>query len=246
MSDVQAIEDATRAALAAEEHELEGWWLRCNPELPNRRPNSATTPVHGAADLAVIDRILGSVVDWYVARRRPPIVRVLSVSDPAIDRELERRGWVLEAPTLVMAAPLHGPGDEVDARLVDAAGDVPPGFVSLRSRLGLDATGARLVHGSAGSMPLYAVAPAAGDPLATGRALLIAGRAGIYDVVTVPGARRSGRASDVVRCLLAAAQEGGASTAFLQVEAANTPAIGLYASLGFETAYTYHYRRRPG
>jgi ribosomal protein S18 acetylase RimI-like enzyme len=241
VSDVQAIEDATRAALVAEEREIEGWWLRCNPELPHRRPNSATTPIEGVADPDVIDEI----IHWYVTRRRPPVIRVLSVSDPAIDRELEERGWTLESPTLVMTAALGDRAEPGDARALAPSGDVPPAFVLLRSRLGLDATAARLVHGRSGVAPLYAVAPAEGPAVATGRALLVAGRAGIHDVVTVPEARRRGWASQVVLRLLTSAAERGAGMAFLQVEAVNVAARGLYSSLGFATAYTYHYRRLP-
>ena len=38
------------------------------------------------------------------------------------------------------------------------------------------------------------------------------------------------------------AAEAGAASAYLQVRAQNTPALGLYQSMGFKTAYGYHYR----
>jgi ribosomal protein S18 acetylase RimI-like enzyme len=41
---------------------------------------------------------------------------------------------------------------------------------------------------------------------------------------------------------LAAAASRGAAQAWLQVNAANQPAIGLYRSLGFTEAYRYRYR----
>ena len=36
--------------------------------------------------------------------------------------------------------------------------------------------------------------------------------------------------------------EAGATSAYLQVRAQNTPALRLYESMGFKTAYGYHYR----
>ena len=36
--------------------------------------------------------------------------------------------------------------------------------------------------------------------------------------------------------------EAGAASAYLQVRAQNTPALRLYESMGFKTAYGYHYR----
>src|SRR3989344_2454073 len=42
--------------------------------------------------------------------------------------------------------------------------------------------------------------------------------------------------------LLHGAAGAGAASAYLQVRAQNTPALGLYQSMGFKTAYGYHYR----
>jgi ribosomal protein S18 acetylase RimI-like enzyme len=50
------------------------------------------------------------------------------------------------------------------------------------------------------------------------------------------------------RVLLSAlkwAQARGARTAWLQVEADNESALGLYRSMGFTEAYRYHYRQPP-
>jgi len=62
---------------------------------------------------------------------------------------------------------------------------------------------------------------------------------------TLPEYRRLGLARRLLAALMAAAREVGARQAWLQVEAANLGAIQLYEGMGFETAYRYHYWRRP-
>ena len=46
----------------------------------------------------------------------------------------------------------------------------------------------------------------------------------------------------LVQALLHWGMEAGATSAYLQVRAQNTPALRLYESMGFKTAYGYHYR----
>ncbi len=65
---------------------------------------------------------------------------------------------------------------------------------------------------------------------------------GIFNVVTLPAYRRQGAARALLAALAAWGQQQGAQRAYLQVMARNTPAQALYAGLGFETAYRYHYR----
>ena len=49
-------------------------------------------------------------------------------------------------------------------------------------------------------------------------------------------------AGALVQALLHWGAEAGATSAYLQVRAQNTPALRLYESMGFKTAYGYHYR----
>jgi ribosomal protein S18 acetylase RimI-like enzyme len=65
-------------------------------------------------------------------------------------------------------------------------------------------------------------------------------------VVTDPTRQRRGYARRIIGSLAGWAADQGARGACLEVEAANTPARALYAALGFEELYRYHYRREPG
>jgi ribosomal protein S18 acetylase RimI-like enzyme len=65
---------------------------------------------------------------------------------------------------------------------------------------------------------------------------------GIFDVVVSPQHRRQGHGRALMQALLQWAQGDGATSAYLQVTGSNAAARSLYASLGFEPAYAYHYR----
>ncbi|GHD69103.1 GNAT family N-acetyltransferase [Jeongeupia chitinilytica] len=67
----------------------------------------------------------------------------------------------------------------------------------------------------------------------------------LYDIVTDPAQRRRGHGRRLVAALLAWGRRTGAKRCVLQVVAANTAALALYASLGFAEQYSYWYRRQP-
>jgi GNAT superfamily N-acetyltransferase len=67
---------------------------------------------------------------------------------------------------------------------------------------------------------------------------------GLYDIFTAPAARGRGVARALCARLLQLALDEGARTAYLQVDAANAPARAVYTRLGFQDAYSYHYRSR--
>jgi GNAT superfamily N-acetyltransferase len=65
---------------------------------------------------------------------------------------------------------------------------------------------------------------------------------GLYDIFTAPAARGRGLATAFCAGLLGRAEQAGARTAYLQVDAANAQARQVYFKLGFQDGYTYHYR----
>ena len=84
-----------------------------------------------------------------------------------------------------------------------------------------------------------------GVPVACGIAVLERELVGLFDVVTLPHARRQGHANALVESLLAWGRNGGARHAYLQVVEANQPARALYQRLGFDDLYRYWYRVAP-
>ena len=65
---------------------------------------------------------------------------------------------------------------------------------------------------------------------------------GLFSIATHPQFRRQGAATTVIHALGQWGQEHQASQVYLQVMENNASARALYARLGFETLYHYHYR----
>lgn len=82
-----------------------------------------------------------------------------------------------------------------------------------------------------------------GVPVGTGRAVLIDGCAGLFDIQVVDSLHRRGLGRRITQRLMAWASAHGSHTVYLQVGALNQPARGLYESLGFAPLYRYRYRR---
>jgi len=175
-------------------------------------------------------------------------VRITPFSQPAgLDEALAGAGLQRFDPTLVLAA-------EPPRMALDAA--LPPGLRLERT----DApTYAQVVGELRGSPPAQRQAhaqrlalspvPYHGWLLRQGDELLACGQSarqicwvGLYDVFTAPAARNRGLAGALCAELLRRAAADGARIAYLQVDAANAPALAVYRRLGFQHGYDYHYR----
>ncbi len=68
---------------------------------------------------------------------------------------------------------------------------------------------------------------------------------GLFDIVTLPAERGRGYGRAVTGALLDWGRREGATGSYIQVRAENPIARSLYASLGYEQVYAYHYRMPP-
>lgn len=71
-----------------------------------------------------------------------------------------------------------------------------------------------------------------------------AGCVGLYDVFTHPDARGQGLSQTLCERMLSDAVAAGTAVGNLQVDAANAVAMRLYARIGFQDAFGYHYLER--
>ena len=153
-------------------------------------------------------------------------------------------------PVLVKAAALPGARHEIEPLLV-ARSFRPEAPTDVHTR----ALSCRLTDRSASAV-VEETLPESGGPAARaiasadggfgrGRAVVIDGWVGIFDLATEPAVQRKGLGRTVLDSLLVWGADQGAKRAFLQVEAANAAAAALYTSAGFELAYRYTYWREP-
>lgn len=210
-----------------------GWTRRANSLLPVGDPG---LPLAAAADAATT---------WYAERGLPPRAQLADGEAADLDALLADRGWLREAPTLLLTAPI----DRV--RAAAPTGLPPVTYAAEPSAEWLALFGARKGTPAAartvltGGGPTFAEVRADDGTLAAiGRAATADGHALLSAIEVVPEYRRRGLARHVMAALAEHAMDH-AHTVVLQVEEDNTAARTLYDRLGFRLHHGYHYRTAP-
>jgi ribosomal protein S18 acetylase RimI-like enzyme len=223
---------------------IDGWLVRFCPGKA-KRARSVNAISAGrlplAQKLALCQRV-------YDEAELPLFIRITPFSEPdGLDAQLDARGLRKVDDTRVMVC--ADPARHAIAAL--------PLDMSLQ-RVGLDAfaqtvgalRGSSLAQRQAHAqrlanspVPFFpAVLKRDGEIVGCGQVAIEGDIVGLYDIFTAPAARGQGVAGVLCRQLLADALSRGAKTAYLQVDATNTPARALYDRMGFRDAYAYHYR----
>ena len=267
---LQRIEDSSlNASAPPQQRWLDGWIVRTCPGKAKRaRCINAVAP-----GVRTPQAKLAECESLFREAGLPLVVRITPFTQPAgLDAELARQGWPMFDDTRVMVlAELEGktgeaglirqtgPTDQTAQTVEMAPPGLPPGWSeTIEGALGY----ARTVGALRGSSALEVESHAQrlqGSPVpytglvwrdgaaavqACGQFARDADLVGLYDIFTAPAARGRGLARALCARLLQMARDEGARTAYLQVDAANGAARKVYARLGFQEAYTYHYRSR--
>jgi GNAT superfamily N-acetyltransferase len=249
----KSILDVERCALAAwpAEHveELAGWQLRAMSGV-TRRANSVWA-CEASGELSIDERV-ERAEHFYEARGLPALFHISPASQPlGLDRALERRGYVIDAPVSVQVA---APSEVCQrakpsgaARIELARAPTEP-WLEVSARKGRyaadEAVYRRLLH-RLGASAHYALARVAGVPAAVALGTVRGDWFGVCSMLTLPGQRRTGLARALLSTLAGRALELGCHSLYLQVELENTAALALYEGLGFQNLYRTHYRLRP-
>ncbi len=240
--DIRGIEErALNAWPALTTMVMDGWVLRLSRGY-SKRANS----LNALAPTTGIDAALDGAEPIYRLAGLRPIVRLSPLMPDGADSALAARGYLAGDPTTVMTVGLDvRAGDpQVEIATVPteawatgfaAANNVPAQHRDTHDRM---LGGLRLPAG-------FATLHHDGRPIAYGLGVIERGLIGLFDIVTLPAARRQGAGRRLVMSLMAWGQARGATGAYLQVIDANAPAIALYHGLGFRPAYRYHYRLAP-
>lgn len=237
----------------AQTHWLGGWLLRssggytkrANSVLPLGVPPVDTGLAHA------IDRAIDTIEEFYAERGLPAVFTAFGPVAGDLARTplaalLAGRRYVLESPTVAMTAAVGALGSRTDRR-TETAVEVHPAMPAWW----LDALGPR-----AAADPVAATAVLTGSPdqvflavregtdvLAIARVAFARSWAGLFTVWVDPGARRRGLAGALLGVAADQASHRSAASMYLQVEAGNAIATGLYTARGFSPHHTYGYLR---
>jgi N-acetylglutamate synthase len=221
-----------------------GWMLRSGGGL-TRRANSANPLGIERADP---DTLITGCEAFYRHHRQPTIFRLPSLIGPSIDEELAARGYGSEGPSLVLYAEIgsmptaRDPAVRLSSR---PTADWLTAMAALQRQAKKQQALYRRIVGALAIPAAFAALVEADRVAALAFGAIHAGVICYESVVTDPRRLRQGLARRIIASLAAWAVEHGASAACLEVEAANAPALALYARLGFTELYRYHYRRQP-
>jgi GNAT superfamily N-acetyltransferase len=243
-ADIASLERATLDAVAPLEVQEVADWLLPLDRSTIGRAKSAVPLRHEGLTADALDGIQAAYQAWGIDAR----FRVADVPGLGnIHQRLRAMGYVPDQPTLVqvgsvralLALPATATASvDTSPTARWAAVYTAPGFDALDGTHRVQAL-SRSTH------VVYASVQRDDKTLAAGTASLSQGWASIHGMRTVLSARGKGLASQVLRGLAGVAAKRGFDRVFLQVEEDNVAALALYARAGFQTAWRYHYWRKP-
>ena len=187
---------------------------------------------------------------FYARRGCPARFQVCPAGQPDnLDAILSDRGYTSDARTAVQIADLstvltHTQRKEAHPVLVTETFDTAwfDAYYEAEDVTDADAAVRRGILQRIGPRVGYAHLRVEGRSVGMGLAVMERGWVGIFSMATHPAFRRRGYATAVIHALANWGHANRAEHMYLQVMERNKTAQKLYAKLGFETLYHYHYR----
>ena len=217
------------------------WIIRVARGGLMKRANSVTCldPTDGedlAARIPYVEAI-------YRRFHMPAMFRVSPLTPPGLDAALTERGYSNEDERVVLRAELTPPLRAAKDAFPEAAA---AGWFEV---LATSMTEERLdeVRECIALLALPSFFPLLkheGQNACAVRVTIDGRYAALFDITTIPAARRAGLARQIMFESMTSAASRGARIAWLQLPASNAPAIALYRSLGFVEAYRYRFRTK--
>lgn len=236
-----------RAWPAASVHYDGSWLVRLTAGHASKRLNSVN-PLD-PSDYRDIGIRLEKAAKRFADYGRELTVRQTPLAPLRLIDHMDSEGWPSFDESIVMMADITTvePADTVDHLPIRDVGR----FVDARILIGGEEA-----HNKAGlTEVINAIKPELGlflfeepdlGPVAVAMAVHDNDLAGMLQLGVLPAARRKGYGMAIVNSALKWARLRGARKAWLQVEADNTEALGLYRKAGFKDVYRYVYRRPAG
>ncbi|MGW4871679.1 GNAT family N-acetyltransferase [Streptomyces chartreusis] len=233
---------SARAWRPVESERLGEWELRAAAGF-TRRANSALPLGDPGLPLPAA---LDAVRRWYGDRGLPAYVQTATGAEGTQEllcAELERLGWTREVTAELWIGALAPVADLDEGAGVVLSREADDAWLTRYQRKGVSEVALKVL--GTGPSVWFATVPGEGGaaPAAIGRCVVDGRWAGFAAVEVDPALRRRGLATRVMAALARRALEEGASAAWLQVEADNAGARGLYAGMGFAAHHAYHHYR---
>jgi GNAT superfamily N-acetyltransferase len=225
---------------------FDGWRLRASDGV-TRRANSVFSAGRGPGYAGW----LGDIEVFYRRRRLPVRFQISPASPAELDSFLQEQGYRVVAETSVMAATtatvceracgasrfsIHAHSG-ITSRWIDA-------FLRIEGLSEDRRPAYERILGTIGPSTCFVVLYDGRKDVGVGMSVAERGWVGIFCVATDEKYRRQGVAKQVMSALADWSLEQGARNVYLQVVAANTPAVTLYSKLAFSHLYFYHYREK--
>ena len=214
---------------------LDGWVVRLDGG--HVYWNNSASPLHPRS--MPQHELITRVENLFRVQDLAPVFRLSPLAPPDLDAALDKRGWDLHEPSVVMrAAQIAGDAEHASIRNADSAD--PAWIAGAMTAYGHGAEGIAALTRLLANLALPAAfITVVEDGRAIGWAMGVAerGHIGLHDVVVDPAARRRGIGRRLVAGLLAYGRAQGASAAYLQIREDDAVARQLYAPFGFEEVY---------
>jgi GNAT superfamily N-acetyltransferase len=193
-----------------------------------------------------VDQVVDYIIEMYNERNAAPAFKISPASQPdGLDELLEEKGFEKRMITQVQTAPIeevscHSPKHPVDLFKVTKESLDILMYKSERKKKANDVR-REIIHRIDGAKNIARVM-IHGNIAGVGLGVVVNKWLGFFSIRTLSDYRRRGVAWSVSCALAMWGEDQGAEHAFLQVEADNDSALGLYESMGFKKMYTYWYR----
>lgn len=245
MTEAHILALALRAELAGldasappQQADIDGWLIRLSPGKA-KRSRCINALREGTLPL---DDLLARCKQAYDGAGLPLAIRVTPWSQPAdLDARLAAKGWGLfdAADVMVLGALVPEPAPVTLQALDASAYAAAVGALRGSSATAIAAHAERIANAPV-TYQGFALNGSDGALLACGQMVVDGDLVGLYDIASA--VLRQGHADRLCRTLLTLAHAQGARQAYLQVGSDNAVAQRLYARMGFQFAYRYHYR----
>ena len=243
---VSELEAAALISWPALEDLRDGAWVGRFSRGYSRRSNSVQSM--DPSDDGDAEARLDAMRAQFTARGLPSYFRITPLAGPNVLAALDRQGWVEDDLNFVMTMPLRKTMRPVGA-LTQSFGHTDADWVRIQTEMAgsqakREALEAVLAQIKAPARVFLAYDPDL-KPVAANLVVNADGIAFFLNVVVAEHMRGLGYGRAIMHAGLNWAAQKGATSAALQVQADNDPAVSLYGSLGFAEQYRYQYRRFP-